>query len=830
MDENNTQQPGGFPDTTGYVNPQQPDTTGYMNPPQSDMTGYANPQQPDMTGYYGQQPGQPDMTGYYGQQPGQPDMTGYYGQQPGQPDMTGYYGQQPGQPDMTGYYGQQSMQPQTGGKKPKKPMTKGKLGALIGAGVAIVALVVCGVIFLPKLFKSDKEVVLDAMEETFSSYSTGGERNDVVGFDEVMKAYNEKGGDSSLNLTFNAGEGENAYAIGWNQNNAVDQKNKKLSADGAITIGGDDLLSYEVFGDEDTMTVGIPELLAGYLVYPADDPMGALANSPAGQSLGLDASALTGYSLNAFASGSDGSGLTSGYVSALETIWDAAEFKKQGSAKITVNGENVTAKEYYVTWAKEDLQDACVSAIDGLTEAVTGSQDTLDQLGMSADDYTYYMDQLKAAVPSVIKHDLCVKVYVKGKRAVKITCSDKINILNMVKIDYDFWLDAGKDDLSGNLSFDVSDTSVGVKFEAHDISGNTYGNVKAFAGDKEIGLDFTKDVVESGDTVTTKVKISASSYLSVDWEKTFNKADNTFENTVNANIVGADTYVFNYKGAYKDINKGVGYTVAIDSFELKAANQTLCNGSIDTTIDTSKISVQEMDASKKVYDLATMTEDDLQTFGEESQKLMDAWVEHLSDNTAFVNLIDALNSLFGTNSDLLNQVEEDIDEDTATYSDADFSDDNTDEITLDNASVMTYDGSAKYKIKGCIDGFNFEYANEYGVMFETEQVSTIQYGLYTAESASDALDSVYYDMSNIDSYEILDTQLNQTAKVEDKDVLYNVQTYNAFQMKCMDVTAVIEVEPGVFLSMEASIYLDDDDYTVEQLLQALESKYYEKIQ
>ena len=202
MDENNTQQPGGFPNTTGYVNPQQPDTTGYMNPPQSDMTGYANPQQPDMTGYYGTTAG----------------TAGH----------DWILRQQPGQPDMTGYYGQQSMQPQTGGKKPKKPMTKGKLGALIGAGVAIVALVVCGVIFLPKLFKSDKEVVLDAMEETFSSYSTGGERNDVVGFDEVMKAYNEKGGDSSLNLTFNAGEGENAYAIGWNQNNAVDQKNRSF--------------------------------------------------------------------------------------------------------------------------------------------------------------------------------------------------------------------------------------------------------------------------------------------------------------------------------------------------------------------------------------------------------------------------------------------------------------------------------------------------------------------------------------------------------------------------------------------------------------------------
>ena len=43
MDENNTQQ-GGFPDSSGTVNPQQP-------------------VQPDMTGYYGQQPGQTDATG-----------------------------------------------------------------------------------------------------------------------------------------------------------------------------------------------------------------------------------------------------------------------------------------------------------------------------------------------------------------------------------------------------------------------------------------------------------------------------------------------------------------------------------------------------------------------------------------------------------------------------------------------------------------------------------------------------------------------------------------------------------------------------------------------
>ncbi len=739
-------------------------------------------------------------------------------------------GQQPVQPDMTGMYGQQPVQPQAGGgktKKPKKALTKGKFAALIGGGAVIVALVVCGVIFLPGLFKSDKEVVLDAIEETFSSYSQN-EIDDILGKDALIDAYQEKGGNISFDISVNAGNGDDACSIGWNQTETVDRKDKKLSGEAAITIGGEDCVSYQIFQDKDTINIGIPELIAGYLSFPADDPIGAIADSPVGQSLGLNASALTGYSTNMFATGTEGASLTSGYVNALETIWDTAEFKKQGRAKITVNGETVTAQEYYVTWSKEDLQDACESAIDGLSEMITSSEDTLDQMGMSAADYEYYMEQLKSMIPSLIKDDLRVKVYVKGKRAVKITCKDKINIMNLVKLEYDFWLDAGKDDLSGNLSFDVSGNSVGLKFETHDISGNTYGSVTAFAGDTEFGLDFTKDVVESGDTVTTTVKLSASSYLSVDWEKTFNKADNTFENTINANIIGADTYVVNYKGAYKDINKGVAYTVAIDSFELEAANRTLCSGSINTAVDTSNISLQQMDTSKKVYDLATMTEDDLQTLGEESQKLMEAWMERMTENSQFVNLINMLDGLFGTNSDLLDSVEEDIEDTEAAEEVSEY---DLDDMTLEDAYLQTFDNAYKYKVKGCIDGFTFNFASPLGyyVNFASNSVSSIQYRIETATSLEEALEEAYSDLSFIDSYEIQDTQLNQTAAVDGKDVLYNVQTYKAFSMDITDVTAVIEAEDGVYIYILASIYKDYDDITAEEVLQALSSRYYEKM-
>ena len=834
MDENNTQQPN----MTGYTNPQQPvqpDTTGYygQQPMQPDMTGYTNPQpgQPDTTGYYGQQPMQPDMTGYTNPQPGQPDMTGYYGQQPGQPDMTGYYGQQPVQPDMTGFYGQQPMQPE--GKKPKKskkPMTKGKLAGIIGGGVAAVALVVCGVIFLPKLFKSDKEVVLDAIEETFSSYSSNDTRDDVVDTDAIMKALQENGGTSSFTASMSAGEGENAYTLGWTHNQVTDQKNKESSANGSITVGGEDIYAYELFTDEDTMTIGVPNILEGYLQCPTDDPMGAIANSPIGQSMGLDASAFSGMSANMFASSSSDSTVASGYVDALETVWDAAEFEKQGKAKITVNGETVTAKEYYVTWSKEDLQDACISAIDGLTEVVTESEDTLDQMGMSASDYEYTMEQLKAMIPSIIKDDLQVKVYIKGKKAVKITCKDQVNLMGVLKVDYDFWLDAGDKDLSGNLSFDVSGTSAGIKFEAHDIGKNVNGSVTAFYGDKEIDVNFTKDIVESGDNVTSTLKISADSYLSVDWQKNYNKADNTFDNTISANIIGADTYVLNYKGAIKDINKGVGYTMVIDSYEVKAANQTICNGDFEIKIDTNNTTVAKKDDSKKVYDLSTMTEEDMRTFADESEPLMTAWLQNLQDNSQFMNLWNTISGLLGTSSDLFDSAEE---EEIATDGDAyiDDQDISQDTVTLDNAYVQTLDEACKYKIKGCIPGFDFDYAdsNGYSVTFSTSEYSSLSYNIENASDAQAALDMIYYDLANIDSYEITETQTNQTATVDGKEVLYNIQTYVAFDMNCQNITAVMEVEPGVYMMISACIYLDDDDYSVDDLLQALSSQYYEKM-
>ena len=857
MDENNTQQ-GGFPDPSGNVNPQQPDTTGYTNPPQSDMTGYANPQQPDMTGYYGQQPGQPDMTGYYGQQPGQPDMTGYYGQQPGQPDMTGYYGQQPGQPDMTGYYGQQpgqpdmtgyygqqpvqpgatgyygqqpgttgyyGQQPQAGGKppkvkKPKKPMTKGKLGALIGAGVAIVALVVCGVIFLPKLFKSDKEVVLDALAETYASYTKEEALNDLIGYDDILNAYNEKGGTSSGSFSVAVGEGSDTCNVGVSVDSEMDQKNQELSGTMAISIGDSELLSGNVYADSEKMYVAFPEAFDGYLSYPTDDPFGAIVNSPIGDSLGLDAGSLPHINMNVFAQSADSTGVQSEYVDALETVWDAAQFEKQGKAKITVNGQNVTAKEYYVTWTKEDLQKACTTALDGLTEAVTESESALQNSGMSAEEYKSSMEQVKAMIPSIITSDLQVKVYVKDKKAVKITCKDSVSIMGMVKIDYDFWSDYGDNDVSGNISFDVSGTKAGIKYEAHDIKGNTNGTVTVFYGDKEFDVDINKEITEAGDTTTSKTTISATDYFTIELTKNFNKQDNSVSGTASADIVGADVYEISYTGGWKDIKKGVAYTLALDSFEVKAAGKTICTGAFSQTLDTSKIQVTPKDDSADVLDIETMTEDDLNTFTDKNDAKMQAWKERLENDASLNKFFNILEGLFSAEP-IVEDTEEEYPEDEIATDDAQ-------EKTLDDAVVSTYDDSVKYKVNGTIDGFEFNYASDYTVSFSTDEYSTIDYALDQNDDLQSALDDSFYSVSNIDSYDVQESNLNQTATVDGREVLYSVEKYVAFEMNCMDMTAVVEIEPGVYLVETVSLYLDDDSFSEEQLLEGLSTKYFTK--
>ena len=816
MDENNTQQPV------------QPDMTGNygQQPVQPDMTGNygQQPVQPDMTGNYGQQPVQPDMAGYYGQQPVQPDMTGNYGQQPVQPDMAGNYGQQPVQPNMAGYYGQQPGTPQPGtgnGKKPKKPMTKGRLAAWIGGGVAIIALVVCGVIFLPRIFKSDKEVVLDAIEETIESYGSEDAINDLVGYDEIMKKYRENGGNKSFSMSIAPGEGSE-YNVGITIDGAIDQKKKKLSGTFTSNVGDSELVSADVYADEEKIYASVPELVDGYLAYSAKNPLGTIADSPIGDALGLDAASFPNTDVELFASDNGGSGVAGGYVSALETIWDAAKFEKQGRAKITVNGETVTAKEYYVTWAKEDLQDACVAALDGLAEAVKESGSSLEESGISEDDFDQYIEQAKQLVPSIIKDDLQIKVYIKGKRAVKMTCKDQVNLMGMVKIDYDFWLDAGENDLSGNLSFDVSGTSAGIKFESHDVKKNAHGTVTLFYGDTEIPLEFSKEITESGDVRTTTSKISATDYISAEWVKTFNKADNTFEGKASADIVGADVYSIAYNGAWKDIKKGEAYTVSIDSIDVKVADKTVCSGAISESVDTSKIDVKAKDESLTVYDFETMTEDDLKQLTDQNKERIDAWTKRVSEDTHIKAFIDAISDLLGNSPTPIEDMEEEPDD--STSGDAD-----TEKHTMENTVLQPYDESVGYKIKGCIDGFKFNYANEYTMDFTSDSYSYLDYRVLTASSLEEALDASFSSMSEIDGVEMKDSQEKQTTQIDGKDVLYNIESYTAYENNCTDVTAVVEVEPGVFLSVYASIYTDDESYTTEQVLQALSSKYYEKV-
>ena len=802
--------------------PQQPDMNGmYEQPQQPDMTGmYEQPQQPDMAGMFNQ-PVQPDMAGMFNQ-PVQPDMTGMFNQ-PVQPDMTGMFNQ-PQQPDMGGIY---PPQPPVGNgtdgkkpKKPKKPMTKGKLAAIISGGVAAVAAVVCGVIFLPKLFKSDKEVVLDAIEETFASYESESSFSDKIGAEDIQKAYQEKGGKSAMNYSVSVGDESYSFEIGLDMDTAINQEKKLYQANGAVTMNGSELLSISNYGDEQNTYLAIPELMDGYLVLPNDDPLGAIANSALGDMMDLDAGSVSGLSFNYFSSQAKSGELASGYVDALETIWDAANFEKQGKAKITVNGESVTAKEYYVTWKKEDLQDACCAAIDGMTDALVSSQATMDEMGMSADDLKYTMEQVKAMVPTLITKDLQVKVYVKGGRAVKITCKDSISLMG-VSIKYDFWVDAGENDITANLGFDVMGTKVGLEYEAHDIKGNTYGSLSAYADDKKISLDFTKDVVKSGDTTTTTYKVNATDYFRLEITTNTNK-DDTFDCSASLDIVGADTIVFTCAGGLKDVKKGVAYTLAIDSFEVKVANQSVITGAMTIGLDTSDTTVAERDAGATVYEIANMSEADWTNFFESNSDNLTSWMERLENEEGFQEIME----LFGNS-----EMDDYDDYDTDDYDDYDDEDggNTDDEVTLDNAILEAGNGS-KYKVNGCIDGFEFWYGSDASVEFETENYSYLNYSLYDDESMEIAMEHLFYSVENIDGCTIVESNINQTTQIDGKDVMYCVEKYIAYDMNITEVTAITEVEPNVYMVVQAAVYTDDDNLSVEDILQAISPQYYEKVE
>ena len=781
---------------------------------------------------------QPDMNQQmYGQQ-AQPDMgQQMYGQQ-AQPDMNQQmYGQQ-AQPNMNQQmYGQQAQSGMNqqmsqaipvnggngGGKPPKppkvkKPMTGGKLAGIICGGIAAVAAIVCGVIFIPKLFKTDKEVVIDAFEATLNTETEDVYFDDVLGLSDIENKLQESGGTIHLNFGISdvMADIENSD-MNFVVNEVYNPVDKLIEYSVEMVANDDQVFKINFFGDETNTYVELPDIIDGYFMVPNDDPMGALCSSFLGDELlDAEAAAMSGaIQIDYFDNDSSDENTTdinSGYVNAIEELWDKAEFKKQGNAKIDVNGKTVTAKEYTVTLKEENIENAFVSIFDGVKQTYADDPSLLENSGMDYATFEATITQVQAMIPSLISGDFVVKVYIKDDKVIKITSSAQTSLYG-VSMSYDFFLDIEDNDVQGALNFNVMGETIGYSFEAHDLKGNANGKMVISADGEKIELVYnsTVDNTDAVKKVTFDFDIldDGNNIFSVDGESEFNKADNSFHADATMDD-GIEDVKVSISGKLTDINKGTSFKLAVDEILLTMDDETV-KMNMEYVVDTSANTPAKYDSSKKVYELATLTETEWESILDENTDQIMNWLQELMDNEIF-------SPIFTINESTPEEPWEN--EPGATGP----------EVTNPQGDMIIEDGDTKVHILGSLPGLKCIYEGTFYLTFQDDNFEyEVDYSIYEDMTPEELVKLYFdYDADTANDEGAVD-EINSELTLSDGS-----KVYYSFSKRGTDADSYVgcvyakDLGNGACIVAEIEVY--GHDVTSAELGEALLDKNFELIQ
>ena len=766
------------------MSPEAMDTN--MNPQQSDMFPGMNPQQSGM---------------FPGMNSQQNDM--FPGMNSQQNDM--FPGMNPQQNDMFSGMNQFSNDFTQGGKPPKvkKPMTKGKIAGIISGAVALIALIVCGVIFLPKIFKPAKDVVVDALENTFEADAASSSAL-VKELNDITDIFNEKGGQFDMKLGIeNVKDAEALGGLSIVVDEDYDPANKLFN----MTIQGNykeaSLMVLNMIGTETTTYIQLQDMIDGYLSTP-NDLSKLYENELFSQNMGVSSVASGSMVIDYFPDGSS-TGLYSGYVDAIENLWDSVAVEKTGKSKITVNGKDVTAKEYVITLAEEDIEASLSSMVDGYIQQMIANPEALAQSGFDEESIKTTMEQVKAFIPSIVSNDFVVKVYVKGKEVVKITSADNISLAG-AQMSYNFELDIDDQAISSVVELDVMGEKVGVKFNVNDRTNMPSGNISIYT--PETNIDITFNTTANDDkkkTVNAEAKYNGESVFTIDFNED-KKDDNTFAGILNINIPEAGTISASYEGGY-DIKDKVSYREYYDSIKIALDGEDVLELSCEYGIDTSVVEAKNIDSSLHVYDLSTMSESDFENMLLDNQDNITKWAESIDTNAA--DLID-----FFTSMEVGGDYNVDDDYDPDEYED--------DEEQTETDTLVLYD--TKVRILGCLDGYTKDYSCEYFIDYVNENGSYIEYMIDNKTYSENFVEDIYIPGEDTEVY----TQaINQTVEIDGVIYVYSMVEYDLLGTKVTSYCVLRQIGDDLCLNVNA--YFIDEAVTIEELVKALADDKYEII-
>ena len=687
--------------------------------------------------------------------------------------------------------------------KVKKPMTGGKIAAIISGCVVLVAAIVCGILFIPKLFKPAKDVVIDAFEATFSPDAKEASQDTymqaVVGLNEIMDTYSNEGGDSGISFTLNSANGIQApYKMSLSCDAKTDMVSKLMETSLGFSVDGTGILSGNIIVDENNIYLAVPELVDGYFSLPCDNTLVELQNSPLGQSMGLVD--MPSMSFNIF--GAAQTGLNSDYVDAVETLWDSVEVKKEGKEKVDVNGETVKAKLYTVTLTS----DAMCDAINSMYDAVM-TDEYIEQIaaagGISVEEAKTTLQTIKAMIPTVIKEDIVLMVYVKDGKVVKLTSEGATTVLG-VKMSYDFFFDIDEDMITSELVFDIMGEKATLSLNVKNRASNPNGSLVFAAAGEEMKLDFACENNVSDTAETIKFNMAAAynsqNVMNAYVDMNIDKNANTFIGSILLEAMGEEIKV-SFDGEFTDIKKGVGYTEKFNNISCEYNGVSMVEMSAEYKLYAGKPQINGV-AGATVYDLTTLTEADFNSIIAANEQKMVAWLDNIINNTgAFGQEIS--NVIEGNSYDEPVEVPE-----------------VKEELSFDNA-ILVVDDKVKIHILGCIDGFKLSSTTEYWIDFSTEASSYLSlYALNKDYPIEDILAN-----SNMPSEEDGDTiyamEENQQLTLSDgTTVTYNYAQYDFFGYKVSYYDMVKDLGDAK-LEMEAYIYDDEMACSKEQLAEML---------
>lgn len=524
-------------------------------------------------------------------------------------------------------------------KKVKKPLSKGAIAGIVTGGVALVAAVVCGIIFLPKLFRSDKEVVMDAVAETFTFSSGSNYIDELIDPVAVNEAYYSEGGSVNYNMALESVLGEDSFS-GWqlSVDSAYDPVNELANSDTNLTYNDTSIISFSGAANSENIYFMLGNFAEAYFSLPTQDFLVAIQNSPLYQEImasseeGTEEVQMPSVDINYFGSSDTDSALV--FADDLEKIWDSATFEKQkGKVKITVNGEDITAKEYFITITEDDMKESLELFLNDIVDIFGSEPMILETMGLDQASFDMYANVAIGELVSVINEDLVIKVYIKDDRIVKITNNYTLSY-GGVDLTGDFYVDINEKDMSGALKFYALGEEVGVLVDVKDVYGDANGTVTCYYGDEEVTCSF-ESVVEDDDSqykadVTGEVYYADETILTYAVSSEVSKDDNTFAEEFTISVIdGEDTYPVTvaWSGALEDVETGVKYSINLDKIEVLYEDQSIITLSANYTCDTSEVNATGPDASIEVYDLTTTTVEDLENLVLDNQNKIFNWIK-----------------------------------------------------------------------------------------------------------------------------------------------------------------------------------------------------------